>query len=129
MNKIIDSYLFIISKNLKLPKIQVLSQNQPSYRFIISKKEQQAIIAFLTLVKEELPAGEFEEDFNVDQLSRVEISRGVYFYSLEIRDPETSSGQTKTRSKKLFLLNNIFSVIISGGQNEILNYRSICCFI
>jgi len=122
MNKIIDSYLFIISKNLKLPKIQVLSQNQSSYRFIISKKEQQAKIALLTLVKEELPAGEFEEDFNVDQLSGVEISRGVYFYSLEIRDPETSlpdgkagSGQTKTRSKRLFLLNNIFSIIISGG--------------
>ena len=112
MKKIIDRYLFIISKNLKLPKIQVLSQNQSSHRFIISKKEQQAKIALLTLVKEELPAGEYEEDFKVDQLSRVEISSRAYFYQLEIRDPETSSGQTITRSKKLFLLNNIFSIFI-----------------
>ena len=119
MKKIIDRYLFIISTNLKLPKIQILSQNQSSYRFIISKKEQQAKFALLTLVNEELPAGEFEGDFNVDQLSRVEISSRAYFYKLEIRDPETSlpdgkagSGQTITRSKKLFLLNNIFSIFI-----------------
>jgi len=119
MKKIIDRYLFIISKNLKLPKIQVLSQNQSSYRFIISKKEQQAKFALLTLFREELPAREFEGDFKVDQLSRVEISNRAYFYQLEIRDPETSlpdckaaSGQTITRSKKLFLLNNIFSIFI-----------------
>jgi hypothetical protein len=119
MNKIIDRYLFIIYI-LPIPlNFQVLSQNQSSHRFIISKKEQQAKFALLTLVKEELPAGEFEEDFNVDQLSRVEISSRAYFYQLEIRDSEKSlpdgkagSGQTITRSKKLFLLNNIFSIFI-----------------
>ena len=119
MKKIIDRYLFIISTNLKLPKIQVLSQNQSSYHFISNKKEQRAIYALLILVKEELLAGEFEEHFNVDQLSRVEISSRTFFYQLEICDPETSlpdgkagSGQTITRSKKLFLLNKILSIFI-----------------
>jgi len=70
MNKIIDSYLFIISKNLKLPKIQVLSQNQSSYRFIISKKEQQAKFALLTLVKEELHNGEYKVEFNTSPFLR-----------------------------------------------------------
>jgi hypothetical protein len=65
MKKIIDRYLFIISTNLKLPKIQVLSQNQSSYHFIISKKEQQAKFALLTLVKEELRNEEYKVEINM----------------------------------------------------------------
>ena len=68
MKKIIDRYLFIISTNLKLPKIQVLSQNQSSYRFIISKKEQQAKFALLTLVKEELLNEEYKVEINMSFL-------------------------------------------------------------
>ncbi|MDZ7622907.1 MAG: hypothetical protein U5J96_00445 [Ignavibacteriaceae bacterium] len=35
-----------------------------------------------TLVNEELPAGEYEVEFNVAQVSRPEISSGIYFYTL-----------------------------------------------
>ena len=35
-----------------------------------------------TLVNEEKPAGVYEVEFNVNQLSRVEISSGIYFYQL-----------------------------------------------
>jgi hypothetical protein len=63
MNIIIDRYLFIISILLILPNIQVLSQNQSLYCFLINKKEQQAMIALLTLVKEELQNGEYKIEF------------------------------------------------------------------
>ena len=36
-----------------------------------------------TLVNEELPAGEYEVEFNVAQVSRPEISSGIYFYQLK----------------------------------------------
>ena len=79
MKKIIDRYLFIISTNLKLPKIQVLSQNQSSYRFIISKKEQQAKIALLTLVKEELPNEEYKVEINISSQHCLQSEVNYYF--------------------------------------------------
>ena len=79
MKKIIDRYLFIISTNLKLPKIQVLSQNQSSYHFIISKKEQQAKFALLTLVKEELPIEEYKVEFNISFLHSLQSDVNHYF--------------------------------------------------
>jgi len=117
MNKIIDRYLFIISILLKLPNIQVLSQNQSSYRFIINKKEQQAKIALLTLVKEELHNGEYKVAFSAKGGSAsggntYSLSSGVYFYQLKIRDPKTISEQAIIQTEKLFLLNNIFSIFI-----------------
>jgi hypothetical protein len=70
MNKIIDRYLFIIYI-LPIPlNFQILSQNQSSYRFIISKKEQQAKFALLTLVKEELHNGEYKVEFNTSPFLR-----------------------------------------------------------
>ena len=89
MKKIIDRYLFIISTNLKLPKIQVLSQNQSSYHFIISKKEQQAKFALLTLVKEELPIEEYKVEFVMSLLHclRSDVSHyiltEIYLYRLK----------------------------------------------
>jgi hypothetical protein len=74
MKKNIDRYLFIISILLKLPNIQVLSQNQSSNRFIISKKEQQAKFALLTIVKEELPNEEYKVKFNISSLSGLQPS-------------------------------------------------------
>ena len=79
MKKIIDRYLFIISTNLKLPKIQVLSQNQSLYRFIISKKEQQAKFALLTLVKEELLNVEDKVEFNMSFLHSQQSVVNHYF--------------------------------------------------
>jgi len=79
MKKIIDRYLFIISTNLKLPIIQILSQNQSSYRFIINKKEQQAIIALLILVKEELPNEEYKVELNMSLLHSLQSEVNHYF--------------------------------------------------
>jgi hypothetical protein len=79
MKKIIDRYLFIISTNLKLPKIQFFSRNQSSYRFIISKKEQQAKFALLTLVKEELPNREYKVEFNMSFLHSLQSEVNHYF--------------------------------------------------
>ena len=79
MKKIIDRYLFIISTNLKLPKILVLSQNQSSYRFIINKEKQQAKVAFLTLVKEELQDGEYKVEFNISSLPGWQVGMNYYF--------------------------------------------------
>ncbi|MDZ7622915.1 MAG: hypothetical protein U5J96_00485 [Ignavibacteriaceae bacterium] len=36
------------------------------------------------LVNEEKPAGEYEVEFNVAQVSRPEISSGIYFYSCKL---------------------------------------------
>ena len=79
MKKIIDRYLFIISTNLKLPKIQVLSQNHSSNRFILSKKEQQAIFALLTLVKEELPNEEYKVEIDMSFLHCLQSEVNHYF--------------------------------------------------
>jgi hypothetical protein len=57
-----------------------------------------------TLVNEEFPAGEYEIEFNVAQVSRPEISSGVYFYQLKIGGPETSSGQVLIQTKKMVYL-------------------------
>ena len=68
---------------LILPNIQVLSQNQSLYRFIINKKEQQAKFALLTLVNEELPAGEYEAEFNISSLHNLQVGIKQYL-SIEI---------------------------------------------
>jgi hypothetical protein len=57
-----------------------------------------------TLVNEEKPAGEYEVEFNVAQLSRVEMASGIYFYQLKAGGPETSSGQGYIETKKMILL-------------------------
>jgi enterochelin esterase family protein len=57
-----------------------------------------------TLIDEYKPAGNYEVEFNVVQVSRPEISSGVYFYQLKIGVPETSSGQGTIQTKKMLLL-------------------------
>jgi hypothetical protein len=57
-----------------------------------------------TLVDGYKPAGNHEVEFNVAQVSRPEISSGVYFYSLLIVDPESSSKQSFVEAKKMILL-------------------------
>jgi photosystem II stability/assembly factor-like uncharacterized protein len=57
-----------------------------------------------TLVDEYKPAGAYEVEFNVTQVSRPEIASGVYFYQLRVGDPETSSGLNQIQTKKMILL-------------------------
>nr|MCU0345152.1 T9SS type A sorting domain-containing protein [Ignavibacterium sp.] len=49
-----------------------------------------------TLVNEEKPAGRYEVEFNVAQVSRPEIASGIYFYQLNAGD--------YSETKKMILL-------------------------
>lgn len=115
MKKIIDRYLFIISTNLKLPKIQVLSRNQSSYRFIISKKEQQAKFALLTLVKEELPASKYEVEFDASLLSgSVSPKANTPLLYISINFRQVHSVKQKNDSFKVVFIYYLFQ----GVRNE-----------
>ena len=57
-----------------------------------------------TLVDEYKPAGVYEISFNMAQISRSEISSGVYFYQLKADDPSTGSGRSFVQTKKMILL-------------------------
>ena len=118
------TFLFAICLPLILLSIHVFTQNQISYYFISNEEEKQVISALVTLVDQELHAAEYEAAFSAKGGSAsggntYSLSIGVCFYQLVIRDPETSlpdgkagSGQTIIQTKKLFLLNNIFSIFI-----------------
>jgi hypothetical protein len=59
-----------------------------------------------TLVNEELHAGEYEAEFNVAQVSRPEISSGIYFYQLLVSDFQSKDGKAGEfiQTKKMVLL-------------------------
>jgi len=57
-----------------------------------------------TLVNDELEPGTYEVKFSVAQVSRPEISSGVYFYQLRATDPSANSGQSFIDTKKMILL-------------------------
>jgi hypothetical protein len=102
MNKIIDRYLFIIYI-LPIPlNFQVLSQNHSLYRFVINKKEQQAKFALLTLVKEELPTGEYEAEFNISFINHL-LSSGIYLYQLKVYTAHSGAGEF-IQTKKTILI-------------------------
>ena len=52
-----------------------------------------------TLVNEYKPAGQYEVNFDASQLSS-----GIYFYTLQVIDPESRSGQGFVETKKMILL-------------------------
>ncbi len=52
-----------------------------------------------TLVYEEKPAGKYEVEFNAS-----ELASGIYYYTLKVGDPESSSGQSFTETKKMILI-------------------------
>lgn len=54
MNKLKIKFVISTCPLLILPNFQVFSQNQHLYHFVINNKEQQAKIALVILVKEEL---------------------------------------------------------------------------
>ena len=52
-----------------------------------------------TLINEYRPAGKYEVNWNATNLPS-----GVYFYRLQVKDPETSSGQGFAETRKMLLL-------------------------
>ncbi|MDZ7622912.1 MAG: YCF48-related protein [Ignavibacteriaceae bacterium] len=57
-----------------------------------------------TLVNEELPAGEYEVEFNINSVEGRNLSSGVYFYQLNAGGPEINSGQAVVQTKKMVYL-------------------------
>ena len=57
-----------------------------------------------TLVDEYKPAGIYEVEFKSHSNEGRNLTSGVYLYQLKILDPETSSGQVLTETKKMILL-------------------------
>jgi hypothetical protein len=57
-----------------------------------------------TLVNEEKQPGVYIVEFNVAQVSRPELSSGVYFYKLTAGNSSTGSGQGFSETKKMILL-------------------------
>jgi len=52
-----------------------------------------------TLINREIPAGVFEVEFDASALTA-----GIYFYQLRVVDPESSSGQSFIKTRKMILL-------------------------
>jgi Secretion system C-terminal sorting domain len=112
-----DNSSDVIAENLN-PSDFILYQNYPnpfnpstiiSWQSAVSSWQTLKIFDLLgnevaTLIDEYQPAGTYEVEFNVAQVSRPEISSGVYFYQLKIGSPETSSGQGTVQTKKMILL-------------------------
>ncbi len=99
------------------PDIFYLAQNYPNPfnpRTTIKYQIQQTGIVSLkvydllgrevaTLVNEYRPAGSYEVEFNPAS-SILYPASGVYFYRLQVIDPESSSGQGFIETKKMILL-------------------------
>lgn len=58
----------------------------------------------VTLVNEFKPEGSYEIEFNVETLRSTPLPSGVYFYQLQVSDPETISGQGFIETKKMIYL-------------------------
>jgi hypothetical protein len=95
---IIDNPVYVQNENLN-PDEFVLYQNYPNpfnpstnIRFRISDGGLVSLIVYdilgnevAVLVNEDLDPGEYKVEFNVAQVSRPEVTSGVYFYKLEMR--------------------------------------------
>ncbi len=61
-----------------------------------------------TLVNEEKAAGAYNVQFTINNLpagqAGLQLSSGVYFYRLQVIDPESSSGQVFVETKKMVIL-------------------------
>jgi hypothetical protein len=107
------SAVSVDEKEPKIPQDYYLSQNYPNpfnptttIRYTISKSDFTTLTVYnlagqeiTTLVNEKKPAGEYEVQFNANDLPS-----GVYFYRLQVGDPSTGSGPGFTETKKLVLL-------------------------
>jgi hypothetical protein len=102
-----------VEKETTLPTEFALAQNYPNpfnsncaIKYSIPKSSQVTLKIFNTLgeeieilVNEEKPVGTYEVNWNAANLPS-----GVYFYRLQVVDPETSSGQGFVHTRKMILL-------------------------
>ena len=57
-----------------------------------------------TLVNEEKPTGTYEVEFK--SAASLQLSSGIYFYRLQVIDPESRSGQGFVDTKKMIISSN-----------------------
>ena len=120
MNKLKYRFLLPTCILAILVNFQVLSQNQSSYCFIINKEKQQAKVALLTLVKEELPSGEYKVEFKMSFLHSL-LSDVNYYFLKEIYLDQPSVYHTYNvadsfiQRKKMILVKKYFFLNNSGG--------------
>jgi hypothetical protein len=101
-----------------LPTKFCLEQNYPNpfnpsttIKYAISSKQlvQLKVYDILgneieTLVNEEQPTGNYEIKFDSHSGSIRDLASGIYFYRLQVIDPESSSGQGFVQTKKMLIL-------------------------
>jgi hypothetical protein len=114
----LDPTLVGIEKEIPPPAGSVLYQNYPnpfnpntkiSWQSPVGSWQTLKVYDILgneiaTLLNEYKPAGIYEIEFNVAQVSRPDIASGVYFYQLRLTDPETGSGHNIVQTKKMIYL-------------------------
>jgi len=105
MNILQIKYLPAICLLLILQPIQVFTQNQISHHLIIDGETKQVISTFVTLIKEELPAGEFGVGFNKSSLLGWQAGinhypfSGTYLYQSKVYSANGETGDF-IRTKK-----------------------------
>lgn len=102
MNKLKIKFVFSTCLLLILPNIQVLSQNQSSYRLINNKSEELANSAFETIVNKVLLPSEYDVEFNTSSINYRPFLR-IYLSQLRVYS-------TYRRLEILYELRKLFSL-------------------
>jgi hypothetical protein len=106
-----------VEENGELPESYILHQNFPNpfnpttkIKYALSNRQYATLKVYdilgnevVTLVDEELTAGEYEVEFNPASGIQHPAS-GIYFYQLRAGDPSSGSGQSFVETKKMILL-------------------------
>lgn len=114
----LSEILDVEEQNNSYPNSFVLYQNYPnpfnpntkiSWQSLVGSYQTLKVYDLLgnevaTLVDEYKTAGKYEVEFNVDKISGLNLTSGVYYYQLKISDSETSSGQKFIQTKKMIYL-------------------------
>ena len=81
----------------------IIKYSVPELSFVTLKIYDLLGSEVATLVKEEKPAGTYEIEFK-STVGSLQLASGIYFYRLQVVDPESSSGQGFVETKKMILL-------------------------
>lgn len=119
MNKLKIKFVISTCLLLILPNIQVLSQNQSSYRLINNKSEELASSALKTLVNKVFPHSEYKVEFSAKggpafSGGTYSLSSRICFYQLKVY-PTHGGLENLYELRKLFSLSNNYNFKQLGG--------------
>ncbi len=103
-NSIVTNY--VLSQNYPNPfnPVTIISYQLPAAGNVKLKVYDVLGNEVATLVDEYKPAGGYEVEFNIGRDSSPALASGIYFYRLQVVNPETNSGQGFFETKKMLLL-------------------------